>query len=103
MPGVTEKVLEKLPEPSCTSSSSSCGSHGGDENDPATNMGGIVPGFEYVMVNVEGGMVAAGKHAVLHRLFSDEKNDSRYPGAGLGRSCSCKLNHEELLGSHRRN
>jgi hypothetical protein len=54
----------KLPEQSLPSWSSLCGSHGGDEKDPATKMGGTVPGLEYVMVNVEGGMAAELKHAI---------------------------------------
>jgi hypothetical protein len=64
VPGLTEKVLVKLPEQSLPSWSSLCGSHGGDEKDPATKMGGTVPGLEYVMVNVEGGMAAELKHAI---------------------------------------
>lgn len=72
MPGSTEKFLEKLSDSSLPSGSSSCGSHGGDEKDPATYTGGTVPGLEYVMVNVEAGMAAEGKSAISQRLISGE-------------------------------
>jgi hypothetical protein len=77
VPGLTEKVPEKVPEPSPTPCSSSCGSHGVDEKDPATKTGGIVPGLVYVMVNVEGGMAAEGKHGVSHCLLSNEGDENR--------------------------
>jgi hypothetical protein len=69
-----EKVREKLPEPSLPSCSSSWGCHGGEEKDPATKTGEIVPGLSYAMVmvtvTVEDDMVVRGEDRISRRLLS---------------------------------
>lgn len=65
MPGLTEKVFEKLPEPSPSVWLSSCGSHGVNVKEPATKTGAVVPGFEYVVVNDDDGMAANVQHTIF--------------------------------------